>query len=255
MNSTSKRMVSSRVWSGSYCLLFLVLWACGGSQVGSSTPPGSNPPPNSNPPPGSPTHPYTTTFHNTENPLSESGIWINGAAQGIDWSDCRSTPGLGFGTEPQSVDFNDTTCVMAGTWKATQQAQGTVRVVTSDSATFEEVEIRLRTTISAHSITGYEFNCSVKSGSQYMQIVRWNGALGDFTILKGDSLNGCADGDVIKATISGATITAYKNGTQMLQYTDPSPWNSGTPGLGLYVHGGAIADNSDFGFSSFTASD
>ena len=50
----------------------------------------------------------------------------------------------------------------------------------SASSVFEEVELRLRTTITPHSITGYEVNCSVSTNSSnnYLQIVRWNGALG-----------------------------------------------------------------------------
>jgi hypothetical protein len=39
---------------------------------------------------------YTTNFPNTENPISEDGHWQNGATNGIDWTDCRTKPGLVF---------------------------------------------------------------------------------------------------------------------------------------------------------------
>src|SRR5258705_8339267 len=45
--------------------------------------------------------------------------------------------------------------------------------------TYEEVELRLRTTVTNHSITGYEINFRCTSdASRYVQIVRWNGPPG-----------------------------------------------------------------------------
>ena len=44
---------------------------------------------------------------------------------------------------------------------------------------FQEVELRLRTVIAPHSITGYEVNYKFSNDSTaYMQIVRWNGGCG-----------------------------------------------------------------------------
>lgn len=196
---------------------------------------------------------YTTNFPLTENPISEGGNWINGGTVGLDWNNCRTTTGFAFGTQPGTVQFDDSTCVVSGSWGPNQTAQGTVHIVASDSTTFEEVEVRLRTTITAHSITGYEINCSVKPGNPYMQIVRWNGPLGSFTLLDARTV-GCANGDVFKATIVGTTITAYKNGTQIFQVTD-STYASGMPGMGFYIESGSSSTNADFGFSSFTATD
>ncbi len=125
-------------------------------------------------------------------------------------------------------------------------------VRSSDSSSFEEVEVRLRTTISSHRITGYEVNCSVKPNNPYVQIVRWNGALGDFTELDGRGV-GCSNGDVLKGTISGNTITVYINNVQIFQVVD-STFSSGNPGMGYYISGSA-GDQSHYGFSSFTATD
>lgn len=197
--------------------------------------------------------PYSTNFTGTENPLSESGEWINGGTTGLDWHDCRKTPGLAFGTQPATVNYDDSTCVLTGSWGPDQTAQATVRVVSSDTTQFEEVEVRLHTTISAHSITGYEINCSVKPGNPYMQIVRWNGVLGSFTMLNGTGV-GCVNGDVLKGANVGGVITAYKNGVAMFSVTD-STYTGGAPGMGFYIQGGSSSTNSDFGFSSFSASD
>jgi hypothetical protein len=196
---------------------------------------------------------YTTNFPLTENPISEGGKWINGKVSGLDWANVRTTPGFAFGTETDTVDYDDSTAILAGTWGANQMAQAQIHVVSQSSNIFEEVEIRLRTSISAHSITGYEINCSVVPSNPYNQIVRWNGPLGSFTQLTGSS-TGCADGDVLEATIVGSTITAYKNGVQLSQYTD-STFSSGSPGMGFYIQGGSASQESNYGFSNFTASD
>ena len=121
---------------------------------------------------------------------------------------------------------------------------------------YEEVELRLRSSLSAHKATGYEilFRC-LKTDSAYAEIVRWNGPLGDFTYLsraKG-SRYGVADGDVVKATIVGNVITAYINGVQVLQATDDT-YATGSPGIGFYLEGASGA-NADYGFTSFRASD
>ncbi len=196
---------------------------------------------------------YTTNFPLTENPISEGGKWINGKVTGLDWANVRTTPGFAFGTQTDTVDYDDSTAILAGTWGANQMAQAQIHVVSQGSNIFEEVEIRLRTSISAHSITGYEINCSVVPSNPYNQIVRWNGPLGSFTQLNGGS-TGCADGDVLEATIVGNTITSYKNGVQLLQWTD-STFSSGSPGMGFYIQGGSTSQESDYGFSNFTASD
>jgi hypothetical protein len=196
---------------------------------------------------------YQTSFPSTENPLLESGNWIDGGAVGLNWHDCRSTPGLAFGTQPGTAQYDDSTCVLSGTWGSTQTVEATVRVVRTDSAPIEEVEIRVRTTVTAHSITGYEVNCSVKPNEQYLQIVRWNGPLANFTYL-GAASTYCRDGDVLKVVASGPTITAYKNGVQMVQVTD-STYSNGSPGMGFYIQSAPSTVQANFGFSNFSADD
>src|SRR5579862_9398059 len=45
---------------------------------------------------------YSTNFQSAENPISESGRWKNGARDGLDWTDCRTKPGLIYSTESGS---------------------------------------------------------------------------------------------------------------------------------------------------------
>jgi hypothetical protein len=196
---------------------------------------------------------YTTTFPLTEDPISEGCRWLNGFTLGIDWGNVQTTPGLAFGTVVSGgPPYSDSTAVLSGTWPADQSAQATVHIGTPKSSIYEEVELRLRVSITPHSITGYEFNFRATSdGSQYAQIVRWNGAINDFTMLNGVTGPGLHDGSVVKATAVGNTLTAYIDGVMQVQATD-STFSTGRPGVGFYNQGGTTSDNSNYGFSTFT---
>ena len=196
---------------------------------------------------------YTTNFPLTENPISEDGHWINGLTNGIDWADVATTPGKAFGTQTGiGPNFADSTALLTGNWGPTQTVQAVVYIASGDSTTFEEVELRLRSSLSAHSCTGYEVNFSVKPDNPYCQIVRWNGPLGDFTLLDARSV-GVVNGDVVKATAVGSTITCYINITAIFSVNDIS-YPSGNPGMGFYLQGG-LGPPLNYGFSSYTASD
>ena len=199
---------------------------------------------------------YATNFALTENPVSEVGNWITGKATGLKWSNIRTTPGLAFGTETGSGGFDDSIAILNGTWGPTQTATATVRSVNQQSGnTFEEVELLLRFSITANSATGYEVLFSVRhDGTQYVQIVRWNGPLGNFTQVDGRTGPGLNNGDQIKATIVGNIITAYINNVAIFSVTD-STYANGAPGMGFYLQGGTSALNSDFGLSSYSATD
>lgn len=198
----------------------------------------------------------TTNFPLTENPISEGGNWINGKAFGLDWADIATTPGLAFGLESGSHGYDDATALLTGSWRPDQTAEATVRSVHQNDNIYEEVELRLRSSLSAHRATGYEINfrCS-KTKKAYSEIVRWNGPLGSFTYLsqRSGSQYGVADGDVVKATVVGNVITAYINGVQVAQAAD-NTYATGNPGMGFFLQGTAGV-NRDYGFTSFTASD
>jgi hypothetical protein len=201
---------------------------------------------------------YTTTFTSIENPISENASWIGGKTTGLAWADFQSTPGLAFGKQPGNSPglYDDAIALLTGTWGPTQTVQATVKTVNQNDSIFEELEIRLRSTITAHSSTGYECLFSARSSvNAYVQIVRWNGPFASFTLIdaRGGTTDALNNGDTIKCTISGSTITAYINGIQKLQVTD-STYSSGNPGIGAYLQN-ATGVNGDYGFTSFTASD
>jgi hypothetical protein len=210
---------------------------------------------------------YRTNFQATENPISQSGKWTNGQAQGTDWKDMQTTAGLAFGTQVNSSTYDDSTAVLTGAWGPNQFVQAKVKIVKPCNATdYEEVELRTNSTISAHSITGYEFDYRCGGGAQaYAVIVRWNGAFGDFTYIANNGVHGAKyevhNGDVIAATslqndAGCPVLTLLKNGVILAGPVTDCTYPNGAPGMGMalgwFGGGGAV---SDFGFSKFMASD
>jgi len=187
---------------------------------------------------------YTTTFPATENPLAEGGKWIGGQTTGIDWLNLASTPGLAYAPSGNPTEYNDSTAIVTGTWAPDQYVRTIVRFPTIDPQYEQELEIRLRTTMAPHSITGYE----VIGGTQ---IVRWNGPAGDFTVLHDEGPYATLqDGDVFEARIVDNVITVYINGVQVNRVVDDT-YTSGSPGIGIFTRNPMPAP---YGFSSFTAS-
>ena len=215
-------------------------------------------------------HSYTTNFSATEQPLSDRGKWITGRASGLDWADVRTGVGLAYGTESGKnvgdAAYDDSTALLTGTWGADQTVEAEVRSIRPNDEDFEEVELRLRSSLASHSSTGYEvlFRCS-KSNNAYASIVRWDGRLGMFTYLsqkKGPD-SGVADGDLVKATAVGNVITGYINGVQVIQAID-NTYGSGNPGMGFWFRkssskkfwrGKSAGVDTDCGFRRFAAWD
>jgi PKD repeat protein len=194
---------------------------------------------------------YTTSFPLIENPILEGGNWINGGTVGLDWGNIRTTPGLAYSASGVPSLYGDPTAVLSGTWGPTQVVSAVVSLPSMPNGGNAEVELRLRSSISAHSNTGYEFNYSIYGN--YAQIVGWNGALGSFTYI-GSVIppRALQTGDVLKATITNSTMYFYLNNALLTTARD-STFAGGNPGIGFYPdnNSGGLS----WGFSSFTASD
>ena len=201
---------------------------------------------------------YSTRFPLSENPVSEGGSWRCGKRAGLDWSDIETVPGRAFGLESGLSGYDDATALLAGDWAPDQEAQATVAQSKGqpNGRIYEEVALRLRSSLSPHSATGYEidFRCTRAAGA-YVEIVRWDGPLGKFTYLAHaeGARFGVGDADVIRATAVGNVITAFLNGVQVAQATDGT-YAKGSPGPGIFLQG-ATGLNRDYGFSSFSASE
>lgn len=201
---------------------------------------------------------YTTTFPGTETPISESGNWTSGKSVGLDWSNCVTAGGVvrGSQTSGGGPTYSDSTALLTGTWASNQTVTVTFQKGSPDENLYPEVEIRLRSALSAHSCRGYECLWSLRTSSDcYVSIVKWNGPFGDFVGVANatGAAYAIADGTILKASVVGSTITMFTNGVAMLQGTDTT-WTNGTPGIG-FDHNGSAAEDAKFGFTSFTATD
>ena len=203
---------------------------------------------------------YSTNFPVAQNPISQGGSWYNGADDGIDWCNVQTSIGYAWGVGPCLVSYADPTAILKGTWGPDQTVQATARIAMTNASYYQEIELRLRTTVRAHSITGYEINFGVSHA--YLEIVRWNGPLADFTYLgsscKYPSVCGrvtgftIQNGDVAKATISGSTISVYVNGNLRARATDGT-YTTGNPGIGYNY--GCGTSYANFAWENFSASD
>ena len=148
-------------------------------------------------------------------------------------------------------DYTDPTALLEGSWGKNQKAKARVFSRNQTEKYYQEVEIRLRSKLSPHLCTGYEvFWRCLKTPNAYVEIVRWNGKVRDWTSLKklSGARYGVKDGDLVEASIVGNVIKGYLNGVEVISVTD-NTFKEGKPGMGFNY--GVGASNQDFGFSSY----
>jgi hypothetical protein len=174
---------------------------------------------------------YTTTFPDKEQTLSQGGRWLGGQTPGVDWGFISTTPGYAWGTAGPK-HFADSEALLKGAWGPNQTVEAVVRKVAVHD--WPEVSLRLRSSISENKSTGYEISDSLRDSHPYLIIVRWNGPVADFKYLVqvGGEQYRVTTGDVMKATIVGNLITAYKNGVEIGHATDDT-FANGLPGFGF----------------------
>ena len=197
---------------------------------------------------------YSTLFPADEDPIREGGLWINGKAEGLDFADVVVSNGLCHGGKVKMAvaerraeqgnlepgdsaipvgDYDDPTAVLGGRWGRNQHAKGRVCSRNQTEAYFQEVELRLRTAVVPHVITGYEVFWRCLAGEQgYAEIVRWDGGIGNWKSLARRTNCGVQDGDLVEATIIGTEIRSYINGVEVLSAVDDG-FAEGAPGVGF----------------------
>ncbi len=193
---------------------------------------------------------YTTRFQLDEDPISEGGKWINGGKDGIDWYNVITKNGVAYGAVSKEA-YTDPTALLVDMWGKNQKVKARVFSRNQTETYYQEVEIRLRSSLSPHRCTGYEvFWRCLKTKNAYVEIVRWNGKVGDWTSLKkfSGSQYGVKDGDLVEATITGNVIKGYINGVEVISATD-NTYKEGNPGMGFNF--GVEKSNGDFGFKSY----
>jgi hypothetical protein len=198
---------------------------------------------------------YSTHFPLTENPISEGGHWIH---LGTPWCVVATGGGVAYGTQPGDGAYTDSYAHLSG-FPPDQSVTVTIHLEAGLSpGGTREAEIHLRWADSASSARGYE--CNLAYNGAYAEVVRWNGALGDYTYVSPQGSGGPGavhDGDVFQAEIVGTVITTSLNGHQ-LQHVDVSSiggtvWSDGDPGMGFWRGAGASATPGDYGFGSYAA--
>lgn len=193
---------------------------------------------------------YSTRFQLNEDPISEGGKWINGAKDGIDWYNVITKNGVAYGAVSKGA-YTDPTALLTGTWGKNQTVKAKVFSRNQTEKYYQEVEIRLRSTLTRQRCTGYEvFWRCLKTQNAYAEIVRWNGKVGDWTSLEKHSgpHYGVKDGDLVEATMVGNVIKGYVNGVEVISATD-NTYKAGNPGMGFNF--GVGESNGDFGFSYY----
>jgi len=127
---------------------------------------------------------YSTRFQLNEDPISEGGKWINGAKDGIDWYNVITKNGVAYGAVSKGA-YTDPTALLTGAWGKNQTVKAKVFSRNQTEKYYQEVEIRLRSTLTRQRCTGYEvFWRCLKTQNAYAEIVRWNGKVGDWTSLQ-----------------------------------------------------------------------
>src|SRR5712691_1495203 len=219
-----------------------------------------------------PVRSYSTDFPLAENPISEGGMWVNGGKDGIDWNDVIAGNGVAYGAVSRmgaaerraeqgnlaspaadgavpEGDYDDPTALLAGTWGPNQHARAAVFSRNQTEEYFQEVQIRLRSTMAPHRCTGYEviWRC-LTTENAYVEVVRWNGPVGDFTSLAriAGPGYGVKDGDLVAATVAGNVLTGLINGERGISARDDT-YPSGSPGIGFNF--GVGNTNVDHGFT------
>lgn len=225
-------------------------------------------------PQAAPVRSYRTSFPLDETPMSEGGMWRNARTDGIDWCDVVTKGGVAYGevtrmgvaeqraeqgnldasaaeTAAPVGDYDDPTAVLSGKWGRTQFVKARVFSRNQTSQYFQEVEIRLRSSIEPHRCTGYEvFWRCLKTYEAYAEIVRWDGKIGAWKSLarKTGPEFGVKDGDLVEACIIGNVIRGYINGVEVTTATDDTH-PEGSPGIGFNF--GVGDSNVDHGFTEY----
>jgi hypothetical protein len=196
---------------------------------------------------------YTTQFDATESPLSENGRWHHA---GLDWTTVDSANGIAFGTQALGVlrsgptGYNDSYAYLDG-FQPDQAATAVVSLGAIDPTCTHEVEVILRWDDGDHSARGYE--CNVAFDGSYAQIVRWNGAVGDYTYLgEGSVPGGVHDGDTVSARAVGSHLTLSVNGS-VRATADDATYTNGNPGIAFWRGDNGCGTLGDYGFTSFEA--
>jgi hypothetical protein len=216
---------------------------------------------------------YSTNFDGTENPLSESGIWLTPDAAGATyWQPLRKSGGRAFGVGTTEA-FEDCVEIIDPNeiaFDADHVVRAAFHITNGYTVeTTHEAQIILRGAFGNDHIEGYEILFQL--GSSTPTVMKWYGAGGGsfFAELTGGSSSSLSfqHGDICIAQVSGTnpalievfrdrggTVSAWRSVTDTGTVLSSAPiLTGGQPGLASFSRSGVTLDA--YGWDSFEASD
>lgn len=200
----------------------------------------------------------TTTFAATENPISESGRWVqNDVLQTV----VKTVNGSAYGTQSGGANapYDDSEAEIAG-FGNNYEVEGIIVKAAGLDSVNREVEILLRwsgnnvlrsTAFGDTHSNGYEI--AVQHEGAYMNLGRFKGANLAGPI---SGFGTPVTGDKFRARIEGQRIRVWWNDVLQIDYTDNDSQlkvTTGNPGIGFFINAGPPAPaNTDFGFGAVT---
>ena len=170
------------------------------------------------------------------------------------FTDVRTANGFAFGTNGPRNDYDDSYALLSGFGPDQTAEAVVVRSPNLVTGITHEVELLLRFSDDATTARGYECLFNYEGN---LEIVRWNGPIGNFTPLpltgngQGSLGRPLGTGDRIKATIVGNRIRSYINDVLMVEAID-STYATGQPGISFFTRPGGNSEH--FGLTSYTVS-
>lgn len=200
------------------------------------------------PPPQS----FSTSFPDTENPLSQSGAWRTAVNF---YRAPQTTPGKCF-SNAATDNFDDALAQLVSPGMGNNYRVGVhvFRQGGYSPGVSHEIGLYLRLNIDNSNpsntlVRGYE--CLFPYDSTAFQLVAWLGVNhsfpDNFSILSPSAQNGglanVQNGDLLEAQISGNAISVFQNGLLIYTLTDSTWTSGGGPGFGAYVNTGGTPAN------------
>lgn len=194
---------------------------------------------------------------------------LHGLQDGGDWGNVKLNNGVLCGTTVSPAPpYNDSVTLIRGTSSPNIQLVSTVyRGANSTAANSQECEHLLNGTITSGVASFYESMMAVHGTNIYVDLVRWNGPLNSFTILRHITagLSAAQNGWLFKTTKIGPMIRIYIDDgggfdeitTFDVSTADANPngatvYTGGLAGIGFYQRGGAAGNLLEFGWSALT---
>ncbi len=194
---------------------------------------------------------YSTDFPDTENPISQGGMFRVGDVTGF-YKNPRSTPGKCFAADFVGAGLDDCLAhlinhavpvnhrVTASVFRASSYTAGE----THEIGLYLRMEIGVG--VGGEFVRGIE--CLFDAGGAF-QVVKWLGTAHDLSNFDtGISVSGAGpgqlvDGDVIAVEVVGNDYEVFKNGVSVATFTD-TEFSDGNPGMGFFVRsGGTTPEN------------